>query len=129
VLSLVLKGVQHLLEQQGVPFVRTGAARAWVGASKTQFEHKLELERSGCILTLAESRAAPQKTPFSALGPGLVLLGALHPPQLPDVEVLARGTLLRPSYLQRARSFFQGPNAEALIDVMAASALTVAQAG
>lgn len=128
-LNLVVKGMQHLLDAQGIPHVRPAPARAWVGAPRTEGAQRLQLERGGCLLTVTESAAPRKKASFSSLAPGLVLLDALHPPKLPDVEVLARGTLLRTSYLQRARSFFQGDSGEALVDVMPASPLTVAQSG
>jgi hypothetical protein len=126
-LGLVLKGVLHHLEEHRVVFVRPLPSRAFVGAPRLPgSEHSLKLERSDCQLSVLESTSARKTTPFSALAPGQVLLGALHPPALPQVEVLARGTLLKPSYLQRARSFFQAAG-ETPVEVMAASPFTQAQ--
>lgn len=57
------------------------------------------------------------QTPFSSLGPDLVLLRGLMPPSMANGEVLQAGTLLTASHLQRTRAFFQGADAEAGVEV------------
>jgi hypothetical protein len=125
---MVLKGVLHHLDEHRVSYVRPGPPRAFVGTGKPPSgAHVLRLERSECLLTVAEVPSARRSTPFGELAPGLVLLDPLRTPRPPEVEVLARGTLLRTSYLQRARPFFAA-DAGALVEVMSASPFTLAQA-
>jgi CheY-like chemotaxis protein len=127
-LGMVLKGVQHHLDEHRVPSVRPLPPRAFVGTGRpVAGAHLLRLERSECTLSVLETPSARRVAPFATLVPGLVLLEALHPPGLPDVEVLPRGTLLKSSYLQRAGPFFQA-SPQAPVEVMPASAFTVAQA-
>jgi hypothetical protein len=50
-----------------------------------------------------------------------MLVTSLNPPKMPDVEVLAKGTVLKPSYLTRAGAFFRGEAGQTEVPVMAAS--------
>lgn len=128
-LRLVLEGLRQPLEEAGVRCVQPLRPRPQAGAlAPPPGPHRLGLERGGWTLTVVESPSRPLWVPFPALTPGLVLLAPLHPPGQPEVEVLARGTLLRPGYLARARSFFPA-GAGAPVEVMPASAFTLAQAG
>jgi CheY-like chemotaxis protein len=128
-LGLLVAGLQHDLDAQGVAFVRPLPPRARPGAPVAAAgDRRLRLERGGCVLTATEAPAPRRQVAFSALQPGMVLLEALRPPGQPQVEVLPRGTWLKASYLQRAKAFFS-TGEEPLLEVVQASAFAAAQWG
>lgn len=125
VLSLVMRGVQQQLEGHGVEVIKALGARGFVGAAATpDVPHRLSLDDGGWGLQLFETPTAVERPAFHALKPGTVLVQSLTPPGLPSVEVLVKGTLLKPSYLARAGTFFKGDAAQTPVQVMAPSAFS-----
>lgn len=119
VLTLVMRGFQGQLEELGVPVLKPLVSRAFIGAvAMPDAAHRLTLEEAGWTLRLLDSAAPVRAAQFQALQPGSVLVQSLTPPQLPDVEVLAKGTQLKPSYLTRASAFFRGAAAQTEVSVV-----------
>ncbi|MFZ5444019.1 MAG: response regulator [Myxococcota bacterium] len=128
VLSLVVRGAQQQLEAHGVEVVRALAAKAFVGAGgQVEAPQRLRLDDGGWALEVCETPAAVAEVPFRALDAGTMLVRSLTPPQLPAVEVLARGTVLKASYLTRASAFFKGDAAATPVAVMTPSAFSLAR--
>jgi hypothetical protein len=88
-------------------------------------EHHLTLAHAGWKLQVLETATEVRPTRFAQLAPGTMLVTSLTPPKMPDVEVLSKGTVLKPSYLTRAGSFFRGDAAQTEIPVMAASGFSL----
>lgn len=122
VLTLVMRGFQQQLESTGIEVLKPLSARAFIGslAMPVTAQH-LGLVHAGWKLQVLETATEVRPTRFTQLTPGTMLVASLHPPKLPDVEVLAKGTVLKPSYLTRAGSFFRGEAAETEVPVMSAS--------
>ena len=122
VLTLIMRGFQNQLETHGVESLKPLPARGFVGSlAMPVSEHQLRLAHGGWTLQVVETPTEVCSTKFSALTPGTMLVTSLTPPKMPDVEVLAKGTVLKPSYLVRAGSFFRGEAAQAEVIVMSAS--------
>lgn len=125
VLALVLADLARGLDAAESRCLRPFAPRAWPGSSSVpRTPEVLELVGPGLVLTLLPTASPVKTTTFAALEPGQVLLQALHPPSMPTVEVLARGCLLKPVVLKRARPFFKGADTAMTLEVMAASAFS-----
>lgn len=122
VMTLVVRGFQQQLEKHGVEVLKPISARGFVGSlAMPSTEHRLELAHDGWKLQVFETPTTVSALPFAALNAGSMLVKSLTLPKLPDVEVLAKGTVLRPSYLTRAGSFFRGDAAQTEVSVMSAS--------
>lgn len=122
VLTLVMRGFQNQLESHGIDSLKPLQARTLVGAvPASDGAHKLSLTWRGWTLQIIDTPSESRETPFSELLPNTMLVRSLNPPALKDVEVLARGTILKPNYLTRASSFFRGDAAQTPITVMRVS--------
>ncbi|MDP1830235.1 MAG: response regulator [Archangium sp.] len=122
VMTLVLRGFQQQLETLGIEVLKPLSARGFVGSlAMPVSEHRLRLVHRGWTLQLIETPTEVSATRFAELSPGTMLVSSLTPPNMPGVEVLAKGTVLRPSYLTRAGSFFRGDAAATEVPVMSAS--------
>lgn len=122
VLTLVMRGFQQQLEAHGVSSLKPYPSRGFVGtvqAPATPFAQALA--HGGWTLRLFETPAEARAAPFASLEPGSMLVSSLVPPHLPTVEVLAKATVLKPSYLTRAASFFKGDAVSTPVTVMSAS--------
>lgn len=123
VLTLVMRGFHEQLEELGIAVLKPLPSRAFVGACAVpQSPHRMKLDEAGWTMNVIETATPVKAAKFSELSPGSVLIRSLTPPKLPDVEVLAKGTILKPSYLTRAGAFFRGDAAQTEISVMAVSA-------
>ncbi len=130
VLTLVMRGFQQQLEESGVQVLKPISARSFVGSlAMPASPHCLQLAQSGWTLQVLESAAPVRAEKFGELTPGSMLINSLTPPKLPDVEVLAKGTLLKVSYLTRAGSFFRGEAAQTEVSVMEASKFALERRG
>ena len=126
VMTLVVRGFQQQLESAGVEVLRPISGRGFVGSlAMPASEHHLRLTQGGWSMQVVETPTEVSATPFAQLSPGSMLVTSLTPPKLPDVEVLAKGTVLKPSYLTRAGSFFRGDAAQAAVSVMSASMFAI----
>jgi phosphoserine phosphatase RsbU/P len=122
VMTLVMRGFQQQLETHGVEVLKPISARGFVGSLATpSTSHQVQLAHGGWKLQLFETPTEVSAQRFSELNAGSMLVKSLTPPKMPDVEVLAKGTVLKPSYLVRAGSFFRGEAAQTEISVMSAS--------
>jgi CheY-like chemotaxis protein len=122
VMTLVMRGFQQQLETAGLEVLKPLSGRGFVGSlAMPASEHRLRLSHGGWSLQVVETPTDVSATHFARLIPGTMLVRALTPPKLPDVEVLAKGTVLKPSYLTRAASFFRGDASQAEVSVMPAS--------
>ena len=122
VMTLVMRGFQQQLEGTGIEVLKPIPGRGFVGSlALPASEHQLRLSHGGWSLQVVETPTEVSATRFAELIPGTMLVRPLNPPSLPDVEVLAKGTVLKPSYLVRAGSFFRGAAAQAEVSVMSAS--------
>jgi CheY-like chemotaxis protein len=123
VLTLVMRGFQEQLEELGIAVLKPLASRAFVGSiAVPEAPHRLKLEEAGWTLNVVQTAAPVRSAKFQELGAGTVLIHPLSPPKLPDVEVLAKGTILKPSYLSRASAFFRGDAAQTEVSIMDVSA-------
>ena len=122
VLTLVMRGFQNQLEGLGIEVLKPLQARAQVGVvPASEVPHRLVLSWGGWTLQVLDAPSQLRETPFVELMPNTMLVRSLTPPALKDVEVLARGTILKPSYLTRAGSFFRGDAAMTEVAVMPVS--------
>jgi sigma-B regulation protein RsbU (phosphoserine phosphatase) len=122
VLSLVLRGFLQQLALHGAGALTPYPSRGSAGrVTMPPAPALLVLSYAGWTLRVLETPAEVQRLKFSELQPGDMLVEPLVPPHLPTVEVLARGTVLKPSYLARAASFFKGEAARASVPVMPSS--------
>jgi hypothetical protein len=118
----VMRGFQNQLESHGIESLKPLQARTLVGeVPPSDGPHKLVLSWRGWTLQVIDTPSESRDTPFIELMPNTMLVRALNPPALKDVEVLARGTILKPNYLTRASSFFRGDAARTPITVMKVS--------
>ncbi len=126
VMTLVVRGFQQQLESAGVEVLKPIAGRGFVGSlAMPTSAHHLRLSQGGWSMQVLETPTEVSATPFALLSPGSMLVTSLTPPKLPDVEVLAKGTVLKPSYLTRAGSFFRGDAAQTNVSVMSASGFAI----
>lgn len=126
VLTLVMRGFQQQLEAHGVSSLKPYPSRGFVGTLQPPASpFAVALSHGGWTLRLLETPTALQKPSFLELVPGSMLVNSLVPPNLPTVEVLARATVLKPSYLTRAASFFKGEGAQTQVTVMSASGFSL----
>jgi hypothetical protein len=122
-----MRGFQNQLEAHGVEALKPLPARALVGAvPPSDGKERLALSWAGWTMQVLDSPGQVRETPFLELLPGTMLVRSLTPPALKDVEVLARGTILKPSYLARAASFFKGDAVKTPVPVMAVSSFALA---
>ncbi len=122
VLTLVMRGFQQQLEAHGIDVLKAHPSKGWVGrATMPASPHLLVLTHAGWTLRLLETPTEVRTPKFGELQPGCMLVNSLVPPQLPNVEVLAKATVLKPSYLSRASAFFKGEAAQTTVTVMTSS--------
>lgn len=122
VLALMVNELVHGLESEGARCLRPFPPKAKLGTpSLPPGSRALALTGPGTCLSLFPFESKPQRTPFDALKGGQVLLEPLRPPSMPTVEVLAKGCILKQSYLVRTKAFFPGAAASTEVAVMVAS--------